>query len=133
MLCASCNKARIVGERPVVVKERKPIAQVSAKRNAALVDRRKAYKSISLRVKCCEACGIQNDLTPSHVLTQKKFPQHAANPKNIVILCISCHHSWEHDKLGFRKDYPEVWQRKMDIMQALEPAYLEQLKLKYSL
>lgn len=130
-LCASCNKARIVGERPVLVKERKPIAPISASRTAACKVRAVAYREVKKTSTCCRACGTTQRLTPSHVLTQKQFPQHAANPANIVVLCQRCHDLWEHYKAAFRELCPEVWEAKMKIMQELEPAYYQQFKNKH--
>lgn len=130
-LCATCNKIRLAGEKYATVKERKPIAQVSAHRAAMLKPRAEAYKQVSQSAKCCAACGTHRHLTPSHVLTQKQFPQHAANPLNIVVLCQDDHLLWEHSKPIFRDHYPEVWDRKMKIMEALEPLYAEQFKLKH--
>lgn len=132
-LCASCNKSRRIGERPVLVKERKPIAPISASRTAALKVRAVAYREVKKRECKCRACGTTQLLTPSHVLTQKQFPQHAANPENIVVLCQRCHELWEHHKAVFRELCPEVWEVKMKIMQELEPAYYQQFKAKHNL
>jgi hypothetical protein len=128
-LCATCNKLRRASQNPIAVKAPKPIAAVSPQRAAALAAQRKAYKTITAR--CCEACGTPSKLTNSHVLTQKQFPGHMANPQNIVKLCLDCHELWEHNKPGFRINYPEAWALKMHIMQELEPAYYEQFKLKH--
>ena len=131
-LCGSCNRARIKAERPVVVKERKPIAKISTKRTAALKVRAVAYREVKLKQLCCAACGTRQNLTPSHVLTQKQFPQHRANPRNIVVLCGDrCHPLWEDNKTLFRELCPEVWQLKMSIMQELEPAYYRQFISKH--
>ncbi|SDZ01802.1 hypothetical protein [Hymenobacter psychrophilus] len=132
-LCATCNRIRRAGEATAVVKERKPLAQVSAVRSAGLKNRQVAYKEVKAEQKRCVACGTRQRLTPSHVLTQKKFPAHAANPQNIVVLCVNCHDLWENSKAVFRELCPEVWEIKMQIMQALEPAYYQQFKAKHAL
>lgn len=109
------------------------MAVMSAKRTVALKDRRVAYRQVKEVSTCCAACGTTRNLTPSHVLTQKQFPQHAANPLNIVVLCGDrCHPLWEHNKTLFRELCPQVWEIKMNIMQVLEPAYYLQFKDKHN-
>ncbi len=131
-LCASCNRVRRAGQTVAVLKERRPLAQVSAVRNEMLKGRKAAYTEVKAeQPQQCAACGTKRRLTPSHVLTQKQFPQHAINPDNIVILCQDCHTTWEHDKQDFRLTFPDVWALKLTIMQALEPAFCEQFKLKH--
>lgn len=130
-LCASCNRLRRAGESFAVVKERKPIAQVSPLRNVMLKVRQVAYQEVKAEQKACAACGTKHRLTPSHVLTQKQFPRHAVNPVNIVVLCIACHDLWEHNKTLFRELCPEAWEVKMNIMQELEPAFYQQFKIKH--
>lgn len=130
-LCASCNRLNRASTSAVAVKERKSLAQVSPLRSVALKARQVAYKEVKKREDKCACCGTVYDLTPSHVLTQKKFPDHAADPFNVVVLCAEHHNEWEHDKASFRKNFPAVWERKMNIMQVLEPAYYEQFKAKH--
>jgi ribosomal protein S14 len=72
----------------------------------------------------CAACGARQGLSRSHVLTRKQFPQHAANPANLVVLCIHpCHATWEDKKLLFRQLHPQVWALKMAAIRQLEPSY----------
>lgn len=130
-LCASCNRLRRAGETLAIVKERKPLAQVSALRNVSLKVRQVAYKEVKAEQQSCAACGTKQRLTPSHVLTQKQFPRHAVNPANIVVLCQDCHCMWEHDKQAFRLTFPRAWEVKMNIMQELEPAFYQQFKTKH--
>lgn len=130
-LCSSCNRARRAGENPLPVKAPKAIAAVSLHRAAALKVQKKAYATIT--AKCCEACGRPGKLDNSHVLTQKQFPQHRANPFNILKLCRDDHEMWEHKKLKFRAAYPEVWATSMHVMQELEPQYYEEFKVKHNL
>jgi hypothetical protein len=89
---------------------------------------RKAYKEAAET--CCAACGTYYQVTPSHCLTQKMFPQHRNDMRNVVWLCWPHHQLWENDKAGFKAAFPAIWQVKLDIMQALEPAYFELFQLK---
>jgi hypothetical protein len=131
-LCGSCNQARIRAERPEVVKEKKPLNPISDKRKAALKKRAEGYREVLKITERCLGCGTTRNLTPSHVLTQKKFPLHAANPANIVPLCgDKCHPLWENNKQLFRELCPKVWDLKMHIMQELEPAYYLQFISKH--
>lgn len=131
-LCSTHNRERIKAERPVQVKERKPIAPISAKRAELLKDRRKAYAEVKKTQNKCACCGTTYDLTPSHVLTQKMFPLLSCLPRNVVVLCIEHHSTWEHDKASFCLHFPEVWNLKMEIMEELAPEYFQQFKQKHS-
>jgi len=130
-LCASCNQARIKAERPVVVKARKEIAKVSDKQKVKLKVRANGYRQVKEDQDRCAHCGTTYRLTPSHVLTQKQYPAHRANPRNIILLCQREHDLWEHNKTLFRELCPDVWVLKMEIMQELEPAYYRQFISKH--
>jgi hypothetical protein len=81
----------------------------------------------------CSCCGSSYNLSRSHALTRKQFPQHAANPNNMLVLCWDHHMLFEHSKPAFAREWPAVWARKVGMMRALEPSYcafmLEKLKL----
>lgn len=133
-LCASCNRVRRAADTVAVIRERKPLAQVSAVRSEMLKGRKVAYAEVKQeQPQHCAACGSKRRLTPSHVLTQKQFPAHALNPDNIVVLCQDCHNTWEHDKQDFRLTFPDVWALKLTIMQALEPAFYQQFVEKHEI
>lgn len=69
----------------------------------------------------CEACGTSQQLTRSHVLTQKAHPKQAANPLNVMTLCWNpCHCLWENNKPAFALRYPEAFAEKMRRMRALD-------------
>jgi len=131
-LCATHNRERIKAERPVVVKERKPIAQISAKRADLLKDRAKAYAVVKKEQPRCACCGTTYRLTPSHVLSQAHFKEHIANARNIVTLCQTDHILWEHHKAQFALMFPDVWALKMGIMEELAPEYFQQFKVKHA-
>lgn len=131
-LCASHNKARLQAEKPVVAKERKPLNPISAKRADRLRDRAKGYKEVKKRPQRCACCGSPYFLTPSHVLSQRHFPEFAANPRNVVILCTVDHNTFEHAKEQFKLMFPDVWEEKMKIMQELAPQEFERFKIKHS-
>lgn len=118
-------------EAPVMVKERKPLNPISAARALQLKTRQVAYREVKKTQNACACCGTVYELTPSHVLTQKKFPEHAANPVNIVVLCREHHDEWEHNKASFCLHFPNIWKVKMNIMQALAPDYFQQFKIKH--
>lgn len=71
----------------------------------------------------CACCGSSYNLSRSHALTRKQFPQHAANPNNMLVLCIEHHMVFEHNKLVFAQKWPAVWAKKVAMMRALEPSY----------
>lgn len=69
----------------------------------------------------CEACGTSQQLTRSHVLTQKQHPGQAANPLNVMTLCWQpCHCLWENNKPAFARAYPEAFAEKMRRMKLLD-------------
>lgn len=131
-LCATHNQERIKAERPVAVKERKALNPISDKQKAKLKVRANGYREVKKQQDRCAHCGTTYRLTPSHVLTQKKFDRHRANPRNIVLLCPLAHDLWENNKTLFRELCPDVWDLKMHIMQELEPAYYLQFIGKHS-
>ena len=142
-LCATHNKARIKAEKPPAVPpQRKPlqrvaiighvgstganlaravIRQVSDKKRVALVAKKQAYAVVDAGPRVCVSCGTTERLTHSHVLTVGQFPQHEANPVNILLECAECHTIWEHNKAQAKR-IQASWGRKMAIMQQLEPA-----------
>jgi hypothetical protein len=130
-LCATHNKERLRGERPIVEKERKGLRPVSVKQAEQLKERAKGYKEVLKRPQHCACCGDTRFLTPSHILSQGQFPQHRANPRNVVILCQIDHHTFEHYKDKFKLMFPAVWEEKMQIMQELEPQEYERFKAKH--
>lgn len=69
----------------------------------------------------CVACGTNQLLTRSHILTVKAHPHQAANPLNVLTLCWPCHQIWENNKPAFRMHYPEAFALKMERMHALNP------------
>lgn len=69
----------------------------------------------------CVACGTNQALTRSHILTVKMHPHQAANPLNVLTLCWPDHCIWENDKPRFRQMYPAVFALKMERMRALDP------------
>lgn len=132
-LCATHNKARLRAERPAPVpKERKSLttrqplnkravlAPISAKMKTALADKKKAYAVVDAGPQICCSCGDTNGLTHSHVLTVGQFPEHRANPANILLECQECHMIWEHNK-PLAKATQASWGQKMRIWAALEP------------
>jgi nitrate/TMAO reductase-like tetraheme cytochrome c subunit len=142
-LCATHNKARRQDERPAPEpKQRKPLQArqglqsrstlrpVSDKQKIALAAKKEAYKEVDKGAQVCCSCGATSQLTHSHVLTVKQFPQHAANPSNILLECQDCHTVWEHNK-PLAKQLHASWRLKMNIMFWLEPQYFEQFKMKY--
>ena len=133
-LCGTCNKARNKAERPAVApRERKPLttrqpfanrstlAPISANMKQALAQKKKAYAVVDAGPQVCVSCGDTSNLTHSHVLTVGQFPQHRANPANILLECMDCHTTWEHNK-PLAKATQASWAQKMAIMQQLEPA-----------
>lgn len=79
----------------------------------------------------CLACGTSQQLTRSHILTQKAFPRHAANPQNVVTLCWADHCIWENEKARFARLYPDVWAEKLRRMKWLEPNYYALFRSKH--
>lgn len=69
----------------------------------------------------CVACGTNQQLTRSHILTVKMHPSQAANPLNVLTLCWPDHCIWENDKARFRQLYPHAFALKMERMHALNP------------
>jgi len=80
---------------------------------------------------CCLACGASQQLTRSHILTQKQYPRHAANPQNVITLCWTCHCIWENEKGRFAQLFPDVWAEKLRRMQWLEPSHYALFKSKH--
>jgi hypothetical protein len=68
----------------------------------------------------CYACGTSQQLTRSHILTQKQHPRQAANPLNVLTLCWPCHEIWENQKGRFAQLYPEAWAEKLRRMRQLD-------------
>lgn len=133
-LCATCNKARVKAERsaPVprtakpmqrvgIIGHRSALAPISAKMKVALSEKKKAYAVVDAGPRICCSCGGTDNLTHSHVLTVGRFPQHRANPANILLECMECHTVWEHDKSAAKRVHAS-WAQKMAIMEMLEPA-----------
>lgn len=150
--CASCNKADREAAREesktqanktsslkrsgfktkaeAVPLKRTALNPISKKQRAALNEKSKAYEEVSKRASgdFCETCGQTGvRLSRSHALSVGNFKLHESNPDNIVIECygssFSCHDLWEHRKKAYRKLYPEAFQRKMEVIQRLEPEY----------
>lgn len=129
--CASCNKARRMAEKPPKTKKQYVgLKPVSAKKSIALAAKKRAYNEVDKLPQVCVSCGTTQNLTHSHVLTVKQFPQHEANPDNILIQCLSCHQTYENDKYTASQTQPS-WPLQMEIMQRLEPEYYEFFKVKY--
>lgn len=73
---------------------------------------------------CCLGCRGTWFLTPSHCWSQKHYPQHRANPRNILILCVNCHDSFENNKLKFRRVCPVAWAETLRRMEEVDgPAF----------
>jgi 5-methylcytosine-specific restriction endonuclease McrA len=79
----------------------------------------------------CTACGTSQQLTRSHCLTQKQWPQHRANPLNVVTLCVECHNCFEHQKIRFALTWPAVWAEKLRRIRALEPSAYAFIQMKF--
>lgn len=79
----------------------------------------------------CAACGTTQQLTRSHILTQKQHPHQAANPLNVVTLCWEHHCSWENQKQAFRAQFPHVWNIKLSAMRQLNRSYYALFCLKH--
>jgi hypothetical protein len=133
-LCATCNKARRVSERPVAVKpvyewkRAAPLAPVSTGHAAVLREKKKAYAVVDKeQPHHCVSCGGTEMLTHSHVLPEGNFKRHRNNPDNILLECQKCHQVWEHNKREAHRLHAS-WDRKMAIIEQLEPQYLELLK-----
>lgn len=74
----------------------------------------------------CAACGTTQQLTRSHILTQKQHPHQAANPLNVLTLCgelaNGCHALWENHKTEFARRYPHAYAEKVRRMLLVDPA-----------
>lgn len=74
-----------------------------ARKDRFLSDLKKELKPI------CEICGREGkDL--AHLLPKSTFPEHYTNPKNLVILCRSCHNKYDND-IEFRKKQNKLYER----------------------
>lgn len=99
-----------------------PLAKVSKAKAAANRQQQRAYRVVEAGACYCQTCGATGPLDHSHILTQKAYPQHAANPLNIWLECrFTCHASWENDKQQYATDHPEAFAAKLAIIQQLEP------------
>lgn len=103
----------------------------SAGQRAGRAEKAKVYRQLDEAQPWCQACGGHWMLEHSHILTEKKFGHHRANPENILRLCHTCHRSWEHNKAEFKAHYPAVWARHLDVMQRLEPSYYAHFCMKF--
>lgn len=112
------------------MRRRSPLSRQSTKARTTQAGQRAAYQVVDAGPRFCIACGGNDQLTRSHCLTQKQFPRHAANPANLVFLCLSDHQIWENNKARFRQMYPDAWAQKMEIMQRLEPNYYAFFRMK---
>lgn len=129
-LCATHNKARRVAERPVAPpkvynwKPRAAIPAVSKGMAATLREQKKTYAAVdAAEPEQCVSCGHGGKgLQHSHVLPKGTFQKHRNNPFNILLECPECHHTWEHHKHDARRLHAS-WNRKLEIIQALEPKY----------
>jgi hypothetical protein len=102
---------------------KKPMARtgkLAAETPKARATRTQVQKACPLAA-CCVACGTNQQLTRSHILTVKMHPSQAANPLNVLTLCWPDHCIWENDKRRFRQLYPEAFALKMERMHALNP------------
>lgn len=108
------------------------LSRVSKQQAKAKYAMQKAYKVVDAGPRYCAACGITHGLTHSHVLTQKQFPQHRANPKNVMLLCYNCHATWENNKPLFATRHPDAFTEKMQRMQELEPQAAAVFRMKHS-
>lgn len=143
-LCATHNKARRVADRPAPpAKERKPLKPgkalssgstlrpVSDKQKVKNAAKDAAFKIVdATQPHHCVSCGESGcALTHSHVLTDKQFEKHEANPRNILLECPECHNTWEHNKRLARATHAS-WQLKMEIWEELEPQDFMRFKIK---
>jgi len=117
----------MLGQRKAPMKRGGRLAPVSKKQAAT---RREVSAACPLGAYCL-ACGTSQQLTRSHILTQKQFPRHAANPQNVITLCWADHCIWENEKARFARLYPDVWQEKLRRMQWLEPNYYALFRSKH--
>ena len=51
---------------------------------------------------CCRICDGHGNQA-AHLLPKSEFPQYYTEPRNIVILCHSCHYKYDNDIL-FRRE-----------------------------
>jgi hypothetical protein len=145
-LCATHNRQRIKSERPAP--EQKPRAglkpgkgfstgstlrPISDKQRVREKEKAAAYAIVDAdeESRFCVSCGETGGiLTHSHVLTDKQWPQHRANPRNILLECQECHTEWEHNK-SLAKQKHASWAVKMEIWEELEPRDFQRFKDKF--
>jgi hypothetical protein len=142
-LCATHNKARRVSERPPPppkqykgLKPGKPLSNgstlrpVSDKQKVKNAAKAAAFKVVdATQPHHCVSCGCTEMLTHSHVLTDKQFEKHEANPRNILLECQDCHNTWEHNKREAKAKHAS-WALKMEIWEELEPQDFMRFKIK---
>jgi hypothetical protein len=79
----------------------------------------------------CAACGCNEPLDHSHILSQKQHPKHRNNPLNWLMLCRSCHRCWEDNKGRFKLLYPLAFAEKVRRMEAIDCQAAAFFKMKF--
>ena len=79
----------------------------------------------------CAACGGSGPLEHSHILTQGQHPKHRNNPLNWLMLCRSCHDTWEHNKARFKQLYPLAFAEKVRRMEWIDRQAAAFFKMKF--
>lgn len=111
-------------------KEKKPLKKTRIKYKKRDTGQVSVFEDISAsREWACFTCGIKLwQLTATsfgHVLPKalNKYPAFKLKPENIVLLCDSCHHQWDHMPRSDSKKDP-----RFDKMILLESELIEEYK-----
>jgi len=94
-----------------------PLARKAAGSSAQRVAYRQVDEESNGR---CLGCGGTWFLTHSHCYSQKQHPAHRNDPRNILILCVNCHPTFEHNKPRFRRVCPDAWEETLVRMEEVD-------------
>lgn len=86
------------------------------KHSAEATDRALAYASVFHRDgHCCAKCGTHERLHYHHVVPRRRSLKLRWDPRNGLVLCVSCHRWWHEYPIEsgpwFQANWPERWQQ----------------------
>ena len=102
---------------------RKPLPKRAAAHRTGQTQQRRVYAALDAESdgRCC-GCGGTWFLTHSHCYSQKQYPEHRNDPRNILILCVNCHALYENNKPKFRRVCAEAWAETLRRMKEVDKA-----------
>ena len=94
--------------------------QISRKQAAINAELRRIKATMGER---CAICGGRGcDL--SHILPRSLYPEYVTDPRNLQILCRSCHEQFDNNR-EFRREQTEIYERALAIDECAAHRYFD--------